>query len=294
MKIGYPCINTSIGCTANSTFRLANYSEENMISKIENNLSCLEKILDYNIEKGLLFFRISSDLVPFASHPICKFKWQEYFKERFKKIGKIIKENNFRISMHPDQFVLLNSPNDKIVQSSIRELEYHCQVLDLMGLDSTAKVQIHVGGAYSNKEESIERFISKYNKLPELIKKRLVIENDDKIYGMKDCLKISSEIGIPIIFDSFHHSCLNDGEKLIDAINMVKDTWTKKDGILMSDYSSQEKNAKKGTHTRHIDIADFENYLKLTTDIDFDIMLEIKDKEKSAIKALGIMEKIRK
>jgi UV DNA damage endonuclease len=161
MKIGYPCINTSIGCTANSTFRLANYSEENMISKIENNLSCLEKILDYNIDKGLLFFRISSDLVPFASHPICKFKWQEYFKERFKKIGKIIKENNFRISMHPDQFVLLNSPNDKIVQSSIRELEYHCQVLDLMGLDSTAKVQIHVGGAYSNKEESIERFISK-------------------------------------------------------------------------------------------------------------------------------------
>lgn len=86
MKIGYPCINTSIGCTANSTFRLKNYSEENMVEKINNNLDCLEKILNYNVEKGFLFFRISSDLVPFASHPICTFNWRGYFKKRFREM----------------------------------------------------------------------------------------------------------------------------------------------------------------------------------------------------------------
>ncbi|MEM4133732.1 MAG: UV DNA damage repair endonuclease UvsE [Candidatus Micrarchaeia archaeon] len=285
MKIGYPCINNSIGCTANSTFRLANYSEENMKEKISNNLSCLKKILEYNVKNGLLFFRISSDIVPFASHPICKFNWQKYFSKEFKEIGKYIKENDIRISMHPDQFVLINAKDKRIIESSIRELNYHCDVLDLMGLDSTAKVQIHVGGVYGNKEESIQRFIENYKKLPNKIKKRLVIENDERNYSLKDCVAIHQETKIPILFDSFHHLCLNNGETRREGIEIAMDTWKEKDGVLMTDYSSQEKNAKIGTHAKHIDIEDFKRYIEETKNLDFDIMLEIKDKEKSALKA---------
>jgi UV DNA damage endonuclease len=294
MKIGYPCINTSIGCTANSTFRLRNYSEENMREKINNNLKCLKRILEYNLKNELLFFRISSDLIPFASHPICTFKWEQEFKEEFKDIGEFIKENEFRISMHPDQFVLINSKDKRIVNNSIRELEYHCKVLDLMKLDRTAKVQIHVGGVYGEKEESIDRFIKNYNSLPDMIKKRLVIENDDKNFSLKDCLIIHEKTKIPILFDSFHHECLNNGEEVKDALKESIETWKENDGIAMTDYSNQEEGERKGVHAKHIYLEKFRKYLQETKEFNFDIMLEIKDKEKSALEAIKEVKRIRK
>jgi len=286
MKIGYPCINRGIGCTANSTFRLANYSPDNLVNKVTNNLACLKKILEYNVDNNLLFFRISSDLIPFASHPICEFKWQDYFKEHFSELGSFIKKNNIRISMHPDQFVLINSPKEEVVKKSIADLTWHCEVLDLMGLDDSAKVQIHVGGIYGDKESAINRFVRNYKKLPQPIKRRLAIENDERLYSVKDCLSVSEMTKVPIIFDSFHHSCLNDGQTMREALGLIQQTWNKHDGIPMTDYSSQQLNSKVGKHTEHIDIKDFRKYIKRTKGIDFDIMLEIKDKEKSALKAI--------
>jgi len=228
MKIGYPCINRSIGCTTNSTFRLRNYSKENLIEKLESNLNCLGKILEYNLKNNLLFFRISSDLIPFASHPICKFDWIDYFKEDFRKIGNFIKNNNMRISMHPDQFVLINSLKKDVTQRSIRELEYHCNVLDAMKLDDSAKVQIHIGGVYGNKKESIMRFIANYQRLPKMIKNRLAIENDERLYSLKDCLIISEKVDMPVILDTFHHRCHNNRETLREAIVQVQKRWQKK------------------------------------------------------------------
>lgn len=291
MRIGYPCINRSIGCTANSTFRLANYSEENLIEKVNNNLDCLEKILIFNAKNNLLFFRISSDLVPFASHPVCTFNWQDYFSKRFKEIGRFIKNNDMRISMHPDQFVLINSIKDDIFRKSVDELRWQCELLDLMKLDSSAKVQIHVGGVYGDKERSMARFEERYKTLPAMIKKRLAIENDERMYSVKDCIQISEETNIPVIFDSFHHQCLNNGESRKKGLMISSKTWKKKDGIPITDYSSQNPEGKKGKHTEHIDIKDFRKYLKDTEEIDFDIMLEIKDKEKSALEAVKIIAK---
>ena len=91
MKIGYPCINLSLDCRSSSTFRIKNYSESRLIETIKNNLNCLTKILEYNYHNKILFFRITSDLIPFASHPIMSFKWQDYFKSEFKEIGSYIK-----------------------------------------------------------------------------------------------------------------------------------------------------------------------------------------------------------
>ena len=290
MKLGYPCINRSVGCTANSTFRLASYSQANLIEKVSNNLECLHTILKYNVLNNMFFFRISSDLVPFASHPVLDFNWQEHFKDKFREIGDYIKKHNIRISMHPDQFVLINSSSEDIFKKSIADLTWHCEVLDLMKLDETAKIQIHVGGIYGDKVSAMERFIKRYNTLPEFIKKRLVIENDDKLYSLKDCLSISKKIGIPIVFDSFHHVCLNNGEEMSNALKMASETWSQKDGILMVDYSSQEPDAKFGKHAEHIDIDDFKKFLNARKDLDFDIMLEIKDKEKSALKAIKLIK----
>jgi UV DNA damage endonuclease len=116
MKIGYPCINNSIPRNAPSTFRLASYSENRLVQTLKNNLIHLNQILKYNVKNNLLFFRISSDLIPFASHPICKLNWHRIFRSEFEEIGDFIKSHNIRISMHPDQFVILNSPITKTVE----------------------------------------------------------------------------------------------------------------------------------------------------------------------------------
>jgi len=291
MKIGYPCINWTIGCKSNKTFRLKSYSENRLKTSINNNLKCLEKILRYNIKKNILFFRITSDLIPFASHPICKFNWHDFFKKEFLRIGELIQKNDIRISMHPDQFIVLNSPNIDIVERSKKELLYHAEILDLMNLDFTAKIQLHVGGAYKDKKTSIYRFIQHYKELEPMIKKRLVIENDDRIYSLKDCLNINQETGILVLFDVFHHSILNNGETTQNAVEICTRLWSKKDGLLMLDYSSKKVGGKINSHAESIDISNFKLFLEITKPYDFDIMLEIKDKEKSALKAISILEK---
>ncbi|HYY50107.1 MAG TPA: UV DNA damage repair endonuclease UvsE [Nitrososphaeraceae archaeon] len=302
MRIGYPCINNSIPRSAPSTFRLASYSESKLVQTVKNNLIHLNEILKYNVKNDLLFFRISSDLIPFASHPICKFAWYKSFQSELIKIGDYIKKYNMRISMHPDQFVILNSPSEKIVQNSINELRYHCMLLDVMHLDETAKVQIHIGGVYGNKIEAIDRFIKTYNLVDHSIKKRLIIENDDHLYSLRDCLYIHEQTGIPILFDSFHHECYNNGESLKSTLEAAMATWDRiRDGLPMVDYSSQDmgngtdydndKNRRKGRHAQAIDLTSFEKFLNETAGLDFDIMLEIKDKEKSALKALYTLKR---
>ncbi|MGA8085092.1 MAG: UV DNA damage repair endonuclease UvsE [Candidatus Nitrosopolaris sp.] len=291
MKIGYPCINRSLVRSETSTFRLASYSEDRLIKTINNNLVHLSKILNYNVENHLLFFRISSDLIPFASHPICKYNWLTHFKSEFKEIGDYIIKNNIRISMHPDQFVLINSPHEKVTQNSIRELQYHCDILDAMCLDRSAKIQIHVGGAYGEKTNAINTFIRRYHTfLSESIKGRLVIENDDHLFNLNDCMIIHQETSIPIVFDNFHHDCFSDGESLDDSIKKSNSTWKKaKDGPAIMDYSSQQLGERKGKHANTTDISLFEKFVLTLKDFDADIMLEIKDKEKSALKAFEIL-----
>jgi UV DNA damage endonuclease len=288
MRIGYPCINRSIGCTASRTFRLASYTRERIRDTVQRNLTCLEKILAYNVMHGMLFFRITSDLVPFASHPVCTFPWQEEFAGEFEKIGDYIRRYGFRISMHPDQFVLLNAPDKGVLQRSIADLEYQVQVLDLMGLDSSAKVQVHVGGVYGDKPAAIHRFVHQYDLLDEVIRDHLVIENDERSYTLTDCLAIHEQTGIPVIADTFHHSLFNNGEQLLSLLDPVRKTWKPHDGIPMIDYSSQEPGKRAGAHAMHIVKEEFLQFLKKTSPADFDIMLEIKDKEKSALAALAL------
>jgi len=290
MKIGYPCINRTVDCSGNKTFRLKSYSKDRLVQTIENNLSCLLKILKFNIVNNILFFRITSDLIPFASHPICTYNWQEHFLSKFVEIGSIIKNYNVRISMHPDQFIVLNSIKPEIVDRSIAELKYHAQVLDLMNLDSTAKIQLHVGGIYNNKQKSLERFCENYNSLDRSIKSRLVIENDHRLYCLKDCLKIHEKTGIPVLFDVFHNKIFNCGESIKDSYSLFSKTWDKSDGLPMLDYSSQKPGKTAGVHAEAIDKKDFLRFLETTKSFDFDIMFEIKDKEKSVLRIMEIVK----
>ena len=288
MKIGYPCINLAIDCKGNRSFRLKSYSDERLVETIDNNLNCLQEILRFNVAHDILFFRITSDLVPFASHPVCQFDWQDYFKDKFHDAGGYIRTHNIRISMHPDQFTLINSPDEKVFERSLRELIYHSEVLDLMELDTSAKIQLHVGGVYGDKTTSTRRFVDRYNNLPDLVKRRLVIENDDRSYTVQDCLQVSDMSDIPVLLDSFHIEVNSSGESLPDAVSLASSTWGQNDGILMLDYSCQQKNGRKGSHGGTVNMEHFRKFLETTEPYDFDIMLEIKDKERSALKAVEI------
>ena len=287
MRIGYPCINRTIGCTANSTFRLKSYSQSRLKQTIRNNLECLQKILQFNIEHGLLFFRISSDLVPFASHPANKFNWQKHFKQEFEAIGEYIRKNKIRISMHPDQFTLINSVKEDIFERSKKELKYHADLLDLMKLDASAKIQIHVGGVYGDKKKSMERFVKRYEIIDDAIRQRLVIENDDRLDDLSNCLQINRQIKIPVLLDVFHHKLNNKAQIGTEYFELAAKTWElKTDGVPMVDYSSPKPNGLPQQHSETIDLRSFSEFLKQTEPFDFDIMLEIKDKEKSAIQAI--------
>ena len=290
MKIGYPCINLTLTCKSSRTFRLKNYSEERFIETVDTNLKCLQKILEYNKNNKIFFFRITSDLIPFASHPIMKFEWQDYFKEKFNEIGNFIKEQNMRISMHPGQYTVLNSKSEKVVNTSMKELEYHADVLDLMNLDSTAKIMTHIGGVYGDKNGSKKRFSERYNRLSDNIKKRYVIENDNKSFNLTDCLEIYGEISIPIVFDVYHHECLNSGDIFEEAFSKFTKTWNEGDGLPIVHYSSQHSIKGRPSHADNIQLDHFKNFINKTKNYNFDLMLEIKDKERSALKLIKILE----
>ncbi|MCU0236542.1 MAG: UV DNA damage repair endonuclease UvsE [Acidobacteria bacterium] len=285
MRIGYPCLNRSLGCTPSRTFRLASYSPGRLVETVRLNLDCLGRVLEYNRAHGLLFFRITSDLVPFASHPVCAFPWHEEFAPRFAELGNVIRSGAMRISMHPDQFTLINSPDEDIFRRSAAELAYHARVLDLLELDGTARIQVHAGGVYNDKPAAIDRFCRRFERLGEAVRRRLTVENDDRLYTVADCLQISRRTGVPVLFDSFHHQLHNRGEEAAQALGQAAATWKKGDGPPMIDYSSQKKGERAGRHAESIDLKDFARFIAAAGALDFDIMLEIKDKEKSALRA---------
>ena len=284
MRLGYPCSNLTVGSRASRTFRLASYSPDRLLETVQLNLEALLGMLEWNLEHDIRYFRISSGTVPFASHPVMDVDWHRHFADQLMAIGYFITRNGMRINVHPGQYTLLNSPKPDVVERSIAELVYHAELLDLMGIDDTNKIQIHTGGVYGEKEQATQRFIGQYARLPDRVRARLVIENDERQYSLRDNLVIHEACGIPLLFDTFHHSIFNNGESLPEAFDLFMPTW-KGHGTPMMDYSSQHGERQTGAHTMSIDLDDFAKVIDDLGDRDADIMLEIKDKEQSVLKA---------
>lgn len=286
MRIGYPCINRSLECRGARTFRLRSFSPERFRQTLAGNLDCLLQTLEWNAARGIRFFRITSDLVPFASHPVCYVDWAREFRAGFESVGRFIRRERIRVSMHPDQFVLVNARDERVFESSRRELEYHARVLDLLGLPKSAKIQVHLGGVYGDKPASLVRFVERWHELPAAVRRRLVVENDDRLYTAADCREVSRRTGMPVVLDALHHRLNPDGDSLAVALKKCAATWRRADGVPMVDYSSQQPGGRRGTHAEHLNSRDFSRFLKATAGQDFDLMLEIKDKERSALAAL--------
>jgi UV DNA damage endonuclease len=297
-RIGYACVNMSIGATTNKTCRLENCNDRRLRELIVSNLAGMKTIVEWNIKKGISLYRISSVLIPFASHDANRLAWWDEYRDEISTIGKIISSGKIRVSMHPGQYVNINSPSMEVVNFSIKELDYHAKFMDLLGLDNTHRIILHIGGAYGDKYTSMKRFIDAYDKLPEKIKSRLVIENDDKTYNVWDLLSVSSKTGIPVVFDVLHHQVNNGGQEKDKDIKSIFEkcfaTWNIGTGVPKIHFSTQKIGARYGVHADAVDInllmeiyCEFINY-------DFDIMLETKNKEISVLKAMKVLENAKK
>jgi UV DNA damage endonuclease len=252
------------------------------------NLAALRPILEWNVAQGIELFRITSDVIPFGSHNANKVPWQRLLKPQFEELGNFIRDKRLRVSLHPGQFTVLNSPRREVVESSIKELEYHTQFLDALRIDDSHKIVIHLGGVYNDKAQSLRRFIQTCKSLAGRIKARLVIENDERCYSIADALVASKAIRAPVVFDVFHHrwNPALDSYSLRSIIQLCATTWRKRDGRVKIHYSNQRPGQPPGTHSKTVSIQKFQAFYNGISDLDLDIMLEVKDKERSVLKLM--------
>ncbi|EJO5346112.1 UV DNA damage repair endonuclease UvsE [Clostridium botulinum] len=295
MRIGYACIPMTIDAKTTRGFILNNFSYEKFYETCKLNLQDLYTILNYNISKDIYMFRISSNIIPFGSHTINNIKWWNLFKEDFYECHKLIKKNNIRISMHPGQYTVLNSPSEDVVRKSISDIEYHTKFLDCLEVDYSNKIIIHLGGVYNNKLDALKRFENNFKLLSDSAKKRLILENDEKNYSIKDILSICNSIHVPSVFDNLHHRVkmnknFDDLTEIKEILVKVKETWTKKDGNIKVHYSNQNPYKRPGAHSQYIFLDEFLKYYSILKEFNADVMLEVKDKEISAIKCINSLK----
>lgn len=289
--IGYACIPVSLDYRTNRRFMLKNFTEERFYEVVKENLQDLRLILEANLKNNICFFRISSDIIPFGSHEINKIKWWEIFEKELTSIGEFIKENNIRVSMHPGQYTILNSSSQEVVVRSIKEIEYHNMFLNSLGLNYTHKIVLHIGGAYGDKLSALERFKNNFKNLSYSARGRLIIENDDKIYNIEEVLGLCRDINVPAVFDNLHNKCNPSLDNDIDKIfKEVISTWKDNDGKPKIHYSDSDKLKKMGAHSQFVHTKNFLEYYNTVKKYDVDIMLEVKDKDISAIKCVNLLE----
>lgn len=292
MGIGYACLTEGVEGIKYKACRKENASDENLKEAIDNNLAALDKMLDYNIKSGVRMMRITSDIIPFGSHPVNRLRWWEVFENELNSLGKKAKENKIRLSMHPGQYTVLNSPNKEVVEKAVANLAYHARFLDSLDLDGSSKMVLHIGGAYGNKKEALERFAKNYVNLAQNIKDRLVLENDDKIFNIEEVLVLGSLLSAPVVYDNLHNKlnhCMVKSDK--DWIVEAGKTWKEKDGRQKIHYSQQAEGKKPGSHSDTIDVGIFSKFYEEVDGDRIDIMLEVKDKNLSAVKCINAVER---
>lgn len=281
MRLGYACMNTELK-TVFRTLRLAT-AEKDGVEKIKEltikNMETTLEVIRWNLDQGILFYRASSSIVPLSTHPINDWRWweDEDFLAIAGEIRRLVNEHGIRVSVHPGQYTVLNSPKPEVVRKSIEDLEYHDKLIQLLG---GTDIILHTGGAYGDKDTAKRRFADNYLMLSDSIRQRLRLENDDKTFTLRDVLDVHAMCKVPICFDIHHHNCNNDGEPV--DFSEILATW--------EGYGRPKIHISTGregfTDLRHHDLIseeDFAELLKLVEGYEVDIMFEAKLKEQAVL-----------
>lgn len=258
----------------------------------------IPKMLRWNDRYGIKFMRLSSEMFPFASHDVYGYKLAPFASEALAEAGRVAAELGHRLTTHPGQFTQLGSPRKEVITASIRDLEYHCELLDLLKLpeqqDRDAVMILHMGGIFGDKAATIERFKKNYRALPESIKARLVLENDDVCYSVHDLLPVCEELNIPMVLDYHHHNIVFDADKIregtldiVELYDRIKATWTRKRITQKMHYSEPTPAAITARQRR-------KHNPRVATlppcSPDMDLMIEAKDKEQAVFELMRIFK----
>ena len=301
MNIGYACINMQLSypqkyggqekgvlpiTTGRSMIRRT-FDSKGIVyasEKTLSNCSDLEKIVKWNINNGYKFFRVTSNLAPWKS----EYRWDEMpdieqIRKHLWSAGTMANTHNLRLTSHPGPFNVLTSPHPHVVENCVKDLTDHGDVFDMMNLSRTPynKINIHIGGAYGDKESAMKRFCENFDLLPDSVKSRLTVENDDRasMYSVKDLYEgVYKKIGIPIVFDYHHHQfCTGDlSEK--EALEMAISTWPK-DIVPVVHYSESRRDEQLDESIREQAHSDYVYDYIDTYGYNVDIMIEAKAKE---------------
>lgn len=269
-------------------------------------LEYLHAIFEYLAKQQITMYRMSSDIAPYATHPDLP-QFHSQIKDsaaELRALGAKAKQQDLRLSFHPSQFVVLNSPDPVLVQKSVGDLIAQAEMLDLMELGPEAVLVIHVGGTYNDKATGRLRWIETYQQLPEPVKRRLVLENDDIRYSAADVLMIHEHTGVPLIFDYQHFWCNNlEGLDLVPTLERFVHSWPT--GVRPKiHYSSprtemrtiKRKNRKTGKleeamlppiwtgHADYLNPFEFMTFMRTATHLEFDLMLEAKLKDVAVLR----------
>lgn len=258
------------------------------------NAKDIPKMLRWNDRYNIKFFRLSSEMFPFASHDIYGYRLAPFASEVLAEAGKVAAELGHRLTTHPGQFTQLGSPRPEVITASFRDLEYHCELLNLLKLppqqDKDAVMILHMGGIFGDKAATIERFKENYQKLPQKIKDRLVLENDDVCYHVHDLLPVCEELNIPLVLDFHHNNIVFDPDHLregtLDIMNLydrIKATWDRKGITQKMHYSEPCAGAVTGRQRRKHNAR---VYSLPPCAPDMDLMIEAKDKEQAVFEVM--------
>ena len=287
IRLGYACISKTLSnVTTSSTITYTTFQKDKDYKKIDtaikSNLNALKEILTYNIKNNIHFFRLSSKLIPLATKSDVIFDYIDPYKDYYHSIAKIIKDNKLRIDFHPDEFCVLNSTKSEVVKNSIAILEYHYNLLKVLEIKNKILV-LHIGGNTFGKKNSISRFINNFNTLSKDIQESIAIENDDKIFNIRDCVYISKNINVPVILDYHHHICNHDELDINDYLKDILSSWH--NATPKMHFSSPKNKTKKDfrSHNDYINVDAFINFIDILKPFnhDVDIMIEAKAKDEA-------------
>lgn len=293
-RLGFVAMTLDLeDCSPSGTVTYATYNklmdENARRTRLERvsrcNINNTLRILKNSLASDIKVYRLTSKLIPLATHSDLKgWDYMSDFREEFERLGEYIRVNNFRVSAHPDHFTILNSIKPEILESSIRDLEYHVNLFEALGLyDSRYKLVLHVGGLYGDKEKSAARFKENFLKLPDRISKRIILENDDKSFTAADVLKICEELKIPMVLDVHHHRCVNYGEEIGDMLSRIFNTWNNEPDPPKIHYSSPKSQKEFRSHADYVNVSEFLNFIEIAKKVNrnIDIMLEAKMKDRA-------------